>query len=95
MTNSDILRSPSPGLGDVTRLSPAGVGGLVLAAIESKLAVEPVRINFCTATVGGAGCSMGAIETRPAMRETRCCDERRLGLGDVGEREGGGGRGAK
>lgn len=95
MTNSDILRSlPSaagPGSGEGARLGSAGVGGPVLAATLSKLAELPVRTSFCTATVGGAGCSRGAMETRPAMRETRCCDERRVGRGDVGERAGNGG----
>ena len=33
---------------------------------------------------------MGAIDTRPAIRETRCCDDRRLGRGDEGERVIGG-----
>ncbi len=35
---------------------------------------------------GGEGGSIGAIETRPAIRDTRCCDERRRGRGWEGER---------
>ncbi len=33
---------------------------------------------------------MGAIDTLPAINDTRCCDERRRGRGEDGEREGGG-----
>ena len=49
-----------------------GVGGRVLVSRLSKLAVLPDRISFWGATGGGEGGSMGAMERRPAIRDTRC-----------------------
>ena len=39
---------------------------------------------------GGDGGSIGAMDTRPAISEIRCCDERRLGCAVEGDREKGG-----
>ena len=89
MTNSEMSRSLESGVS-----VPVGVGGQVLCAMLKRLPELPDRTSFCGATGKSDGGSMGAMETRPAIRETRCCEERLRGLGEVGERIGGGGRGA-
>jgi hypothetical protein len=75
-------------------LSGCGVGGPALAATLRKLLVLSTRcrLNGAGNEGVGSGGSMGAINTRPAIRETLCLEDRRLGLGRVGERDRGGGR---
>jgi hypothetical protein len=68
----------------------AGDGARVLAATLRKLPALSVRRRLCGKIGGGEGGSIGAMETRPAMRETRCREDRLRGRGDDGEREGGG-----
>lgn len=61
-----------------------------------KLAALFARTSFCGTSGGGEGGADGTIDTRPAMSETRCCDDLRRGRagppnrGDVGVRESGG-----
>lgn len=81
ITNSEMLRSPTVGA-----LSTPGVGGPALLATLKKLAALPDRTSFCGPIGGGDGGSAGIIETRPAMRETRCCEERRRDRGVPGIR---------
>lgn len=45
-----------------------------------------VRRKFSVSIGVGEGGSMGAIDTRPAISETLCCDDLLLGRGDEGER---------
>lgn len=61
--------------------SDTGVGGLVLATDEIKFPELPERRNICGIGREAEGGSMGAMETRPAMRDTRCCEDRRRGRG--------------
>lgn len=68
----------------------AGDGARVLAATLRKLPELSVRRRLCGKMGVGDGGSIGAMETRPAMRDTRCLEERRRGRGDDGERDGGG-----
>lgn len=65
--------------------SDDGVGDLVLTD-DSIFPALPDRRRICGITGDGDGGSIGAIETRPAMRETRCWDDRLRGRGRVGER---------
>jgi len=58
-----------------------GVGGLVLLARLRKLVALLERIKWALGFGGGDGGSMNAIETRPAIKETRCWDDRRRGRG--------------
>lgn len=60
----------------------------MLEATLSRLLVLPARLSDLCRIGGGEGGSIGAIDTRPAINDTRCCDERRRGCGAVGEREG-------
>ena len=76
--------------------SVAGEGARVLTLL-SMLPELGVRRRFSESMGGGEGGSIGAMDTRPAMRETLCCDDLRRGRGDDGERakgcmEGVGGR---
>ena len=57
---------------DCAMIDEDGVGGRLLGSRLSKLAVLPDRISFWGATGGGEGGSMGAIERRPAIKDTRC-----------------------
>lgn len=90
ITNSDILRSLS------ASTSELGVGGPVLAAMLRKLAALFARTSVWGTAGGGDGGWDGTIDTRPAIRETRCCEDRRRGRavppsrGDVGVRDNGG-----
>ena len=90
MTNSEILRSLS------ASTSELGVGGPVLVATLRKLAALFARTSFCGTSGGGEGGADGTIDTRPAMSETRCCDDLRRGRawppnrGEVGVRDSGG-----
>ena len=76
--------------------SELGVGGPVLVATLRKLAALFARTSFCGTSGGGDGGADGTIDTRPAMSETRCCEDLRRGRagppnrGDVGVRESGG-----
>lgn len=72
ITNSEMLRSPTLGV----RSTP-GVGGPVLLATLKKLAALLARTNFIGVAGGGEGGCEGTIETRPAIKETRWCEERR------------------
>ena len=65
-----------------------GVGGLVLRTDDSRVPVLLDRRRICGMTGGGEGGSIGAIETRPAIRETRCWEDRLRGRERVGERGG-------
>lgn len=76
-----MLRSPT------ALCSAPGVGGPTLLATLRKLAALLARTNVCGPVGGGDGGSTGSIETRPAISDTRCCDERRRGRG-VGEARG-------
>lgn len=77
MTKSAIVRSPR-------KLSlREGVGGRVEDAELSIELVLSARLND-TGSEGISGGSSGAMEIRPAINETRCCDERRRGRGVVG-----------
>lgn len=55
-----------------------------------KLDWLPKRISFGDVTGGGEGGSMETKDSRPAMSETRCWDDRRRGRGAEGERADGG-----
>jgi hypothetical protein len=67
-----MLRSVRKGLGSVL-----GVGAPTLATLM-KLVALFVRTSLVVAG-GGEGGSTWAIETRPAMRETRCWEDRLRG----------------
>jgi len=47
----------------------------------------PERWSVRSSIGGGEGVSIGAISTRPATSETRCCDDRRRGRGEDGKDE--------
>lgn len=68
---------------------PDGDGGRALSAWLKKLRLLDERRKFADKTGGGEGGSMGVINTCPAMRDTLFCEDRRLSLGDVGERANG------
>lgn len=68
-------------------LSDEGDGARVLAAVLSTLPELGVRRRDWGKMGGGEGGSIGAIDTRPAMRETRCWDDRRRGRGEAGTGE--------
>lgn len=87
MTKSEMLLPPRN-----DSFSWAGDGARVLAATLRKLPELSVRRRLCGKMGVGDGDSIGAMETRPAMRDTRCLEERRRGRGDDGERDGGVGR---
>lgn len=70
--------------------SRAGVGGQVLATEDNILPVLPDRCRIFGIAGGGEGGSIGAIITRPAMRDTRCCEDLLRARDKVGERESGG-----
>lgn len=70
--------------------SRAGVGGQVLATEDNILPVLPDRCRIVGIVGGGEGGSIGAIITRPAMSDTRCCEDLLRGRDIVGERGGGG-----
>ena len=55
---------------------------------DSRVPVLLDRRRICGMTGGGEGGSIGAIETRPAIRETRCWEDRLRGRERVGERGG-------
>jgi hypothetical protein len=60
----------------------------VLRTDVSGFPVLPDRRRICGMASVGEGGSIGAIETRPAMRETRCWEDRLRGRERVGERAG-------
>lgn len=62
----------------------------MLAARLKQLPELSVRRKLWGNAGGGDGGSIGAMDTRPAMSETRCRDERLRGRGEEGERRGGG-----
>ena len=70
-----MLRSVRKALGSVL-----GVGGLALATLR-KLVALFVRTSLVVAG-GGEGGSTCAMETLPAIRETRCCEDRLRGRRD-------------
>lgn len=70
ISNSDILRPPRK-----DSFSNEGEGGLVLAAL-STLPELGVRLRLWGRIGGGEGGSTGAIETRPAISDTRCWEDR-------------------
>jgi hypothetical protein len=75
---------------DSEAVSREGVGGQVLATEDRVLPVLPDRCRIWGIRGGGEGGSIVAIITRPATRDTRCCEDLLRGGGKVGEREGGG-----
>jgi hypothetical protein len=66
--------------------SVRGLGGAVLAAQLRKLLELSARCRLGASAGGGEGGSIGAIDTRPAIKETLCCEDRLRGRGAVGER---------
>ena len=55
-----------------------------------KLDWLPKRMSLGDVIGGGEGGSRETKDNRPAMRETRCCDDRRRGRAAEGERAEGG-----
>ena len=70
--------------------SREGEGARVLEAPLIKLPELSVRRKLCGKRVQGDGGSKGAMDTRPAISETRCREDLLRGRGDDGEREVGG-----
>lgn len=60
----------------------------MLTVGDSTFPVLPDRRRIRGMVGGGEGGSIGAIETRPAISETRCWEDRLRGRGRVGERGG-------
>ena len=75
MKNSDISRPPR------NDSSEDGEGARVLKTLPEL----GVRFKLSESIGGGEGGSMGAIDTRPAIRETRCWEDLLRGLGDEGD----------
>jgi hypothetical protein len=67
-----------------------GDGARVLDAVLMKLPELSVRRKLRGTRDDGDGDSKGMMDTRPAMSDTRCREERLRGRGDDGERDGGG-----
>lgn len=78
--NSEMFRPPRK-----PWCSDEGDGARVLALLR-MLPELGVRRRFSESIGGGEGGSMGAIDTRPAMRETRCWEDLLRGRGEDGER---------
>jgi len=72
ITNSEMLRSARNALGSLLAM-----GAPTLATLR-KLVALFVRTSLVVAG-GGEGGSTWAMETLPAIRETRCCEDRRRG----------------
>jgi len=78
--NSDISRPPRNDWG-----SEDGEGARVLI-VELRILPElGVRFRLSESIGGGEGGSMGAMDTRPAIRETRCWEDLLRGRGDEGD----------
>ncbi|KAG6878403.1 hypothetical protein C0993_007585 [Termitomyces sp. T159_Od127] len=86
MTKSEILRAPRKASFSASRL---GEGARVLTAALRELLELSVLRRLWGKRVGEDGVSTGAMETRPAMRETRWREDRLRGRGDEGDREDG------
>ena len=80
ITNSDMLLPPRK-----DSLSWDGLGGATEVTLI-KLDWLPKRTSFGDVTGGGEGGSRETKDNRPAMSETRCCDDRLRGRGAEGER---------
>jgi hypothetical protein len=81
MMNSDISRPPKN-----DSFSEDGEGARVLRTLPEL----GVRFKLSESIGGGEGGSMGAMDTRPAIRETRCWEDLLRGRNE-GELEGSGG----
>lgn len=73
MKNSDMSRPPKK-----DSCSEHGEGARVLSILPEL----GVRFKFSESIGGGEGRSMGAIDTRPAIRETRCWEDLLRGRDD-------------
>ena len=85
ITYSEILRPPMK-----LSLSGEGLGGRVETTLV-RLDELPNRMSFGDDSGGDKDVgSIWTMDNRPAIRETRCCDDLRRGRGAVGDRDSGG-----